>query len=107
MRVPRFLSLSCALAAAISPVVMLTSVTPAAASTKTYVALGDSYTSGPLILPLAPGAPLDCLQSAINYPHLTAGLLNLSLHDVSCGGATVGDMTTAQSPDQPPQFNAL
>jgi hypothetical protein len=72
-----------------------------------YVALGDSYTSGPGILPPAAGAPADCTQSARNYPHLVAEALGRSLTDVSCGGATVQNMTTAQYPDQPPQFNAL
>lgn len=72
-----------------------------------YVSLGDSYVSGPLILPPALGAPLDCLQSARNYPHLTAAALGLSLHDVSCSGATTSDFTEAQYSDQPPQFNAL
>jgi hypothetical protein len=43
-----------------------------------YVALGDSYTSGPLISPAAT-APALCLQSAANYPHLTAAALGLSL----------------------------
>lgn len=73
-----------------------------------YVSLGDSYTSGPFILPPAPGAPLDCLQSARDYPHLTATALGLSLTDVSCSGATTENLTTtAQYPDQPRQFNAL
>jgi hypothetical protein len=72
-----------------------------------YVSLGDSYVSGPLILPPALGAPLDCLQSARNYSHLTAAALGLTLHDVSCSGATTSDFTTAQYSDQPPQFNAL
>ncbi len=81
---------------------------PATASaSQSYVALGDSYTSAPGVLPIAPGAPLECGQSAVNYPHLTAQALALSLHDVSCGGATVQNMTTAQYPNQPPQFNAL
>ncbi len=81
---------------------------PALAQASTsYVSLGDSYVSGPFILPPAPGAPLDCLQSARNYPHLTAAALGLALHDVSCGGATTSNFTTAQYPDQPPQFNAL
>jgi hypothetical protein len=94
-------------AAAAVTVVMLTLATPATAGTTGYVALGDSYTSGPLILPLAPGAPLECGQSAINYPHLAAAALGLSLDDVSCGGATVSNMTTAQYPGVPPQFDAL
>lgn len=78
-----------------------------AAGAPSYVSLGDSYVSGPLILPPAPGAPLDCLQSARDYPHLTAAALTLTLHDVSCSGATTADFTTAQFSDQPPQFNAL
>jgi hypothetical protein len=60
-----------------------------------------------LVLPLAPGAPLDCLQSLRNYPHLTAAAFGFSLRDRSCSAATTADMTTAQSLDQPPQFNAL
>jgi len=78
-----------------------------AQATTSYVSLGDSYVSGPAILPPAFGAPLDCTQSARNYPHLTAAALGLALHDVSCGGATTADFTEAQYPDQPPQFNAL
>jgi hypothetical protein len=88
--------------------IVLAAVPPAAAATTAgYVALGDSYTSGPLILPLAPGAPLECGQSAVNYPHLTATALGLSLTDVSCGGATVSNMTTSQYPGLAPQFDAL
>jgi hypothetical protein len=80
---------------------------PASADAQSYVAVGDSYVSGPLILPPARGAPLDCTQSARNYPHLTATALGLSLKDVSCGGATTANFTEAQYPDQPPQFDAL
>jgi hypothetical protein len=77
------------------------------AASPSYVSLGDSYVSGPLIVPPAFGAPLDCLQSARNYPHLTAATLGLALKDVSCSGADTSDFTTAQYSDQPPQFNAL
>src|ERR1039458_706939 len=72
-----------------------------------YVAMGDSYTAGPGILPVSPTAPADCAQSAVNYPHLDAFFLGLSLTDVSCSGAKTEDFTVAQYPDQPPQFNAL
>ena len=72
-----------------------------------YVAMGDSYTSGPGITPYAEGAPADCGQSSLNYPHLVAAALNLSLTDVSCGGARTENFTVAQYPDQPPQFDAL
>jgi hypothetical protein len=79
-----------------------------AGASPSYVSLGDSYTSGPFILPPALGAPLDCLQSARDYPHLAAAALSLSLRDVSCSGATTENLTTtAQYPDQPPQFTAL
>lgn len=79
-----------------------------ASALPSYVSLGDSYTAGPFILPPAPGAPLDCAQSARDYPHLTAAALSLSLHDVSCSGATTENVTSsAQYPDQPPQVDAL
>lgn len=107
MRLSPWIRLSCAVTAVATPLIMFTTATPAGASGNGYVALGDSYTSGPLIVPPAPGAPAECLQSAVNYPHLTAGVLGLALTDVSCGGATVGDMTSSQYPGVPPQFNAL
>ena len=76
----------------------------------TYVALGDSYTSGPII-PF-PIPPYGCLKSDHNYPHLAAPSIALpKFVDISCGGATTDDMTNPQdvSPDgpNPPQFSAL
>jgi hypothetical protein len=50
---------------------------PSLATATSYVSLGDSYTSGPLILPPASGAPLECLQSARDYSHQTASALGL------------------------------
>ena len=79
----------------------------ATASSLNYVALGDSYTSGDGISPASPTAPVDCAQSANDYPHLTAKAEGWNLADVSCAGANSGDMTSAQYPDQPPQFHAL
>jgi hypothetical protein len=79
----------------------------AGAAGASYVAMGDSYTSGPGITPVSPTAPAECGQSAVNYPHLVAAALNLSLTDVSCGGAKTENFTVAQYPDQPPQFDAL
>jgi GDSL-like Lipase/Acylhydrolase family len=72
-----------------------------------YVSLGDSYTSGPGIMPVAPTAPANCGQSEINYPHLVAAALKLSLTDVSCGGATTSDETESQFEGQAPQDDAL
>lgn len=88
---------------------LLLAVLPAGASAAgaKYVAMGDSYTAGPGITPYAEGAPADCGQSSLNYPHLVASALNLSLTDVSCGGAKTENFTVAQFPDQPPQFDAL
>jgi len=79
----------------------------ASATGASYAALGDSYTSAFGVMPLAPTAPPECGQSTLNYPHLTAAALNLSLTDVSCGGAKTENFTVAQYPNQPPQFDAL
>jgi hypothetical protein len=79
----------------------------ASAAAPQYAALGDSYTSAPGILPLAPGAPPQCGQSARNYPHLIAAALKLSLTDASCAGAKTENFTNSQSPGQGPQFDAL
>jgi lysophospholipase L1-like esterase len=77
-----------------------------------YVALGDSYTSGPSVpSQLGPGttpsAPASCLRSSGNYPSLTARALGLELTDVSCAGATTGDLTGSQGAAVPPQLSAL
>lgn len=81
---------------------------PAAAKPKTYVALGDSYASGPLI-PMQE-EPYGCLRSTNDYAKLLARRLGLELRDVSCSGATTKDMTRAQGVTpgpNPPQFDAL
>jgi lysophospholipase L1-like esterase len=85
---------------------------PAAASAAAgpgYVALGDSYTSGPLI-PEQTGTPAGCLRSNHNYPAFTAAGTGASLTDVSCGGATTADLTSPQlvaGGINPPQLSAL
>ncbi|MGW2523432.1 SGNH/GDSL hydrolase family protein [Streptomyces sp. NPDC001617] len=66
-----------------------------------YVALGDSYTAGPKI-PDQNGRPAGCDRSDRNYPSLVARSLNLGaadFHDVSCSGATIGDLFSAQGTD--------
>jgi len=80
---------------------------PAATTEGTYVALGDSYTAGWGVTPLAPSAPPECGQSAADYPHLVAAALGLSLTDVSCRGADTEDLIVAQSGAQPAQLGAL
>lgn len=78
----------------------------------TYVALGDSYTSGPGIPSrLDPGtvptAPSACLRSSENYPSLAATSLGFALTDASCAGATTGDLTGSQGTGIPPQLSAV
>jgi hypothetical protein len=77
---------------------------------RSYVALGDSYTAGPVI-PVQQTNPAGCLRSDHNYPHLVAPSLSLpAFRDVSCSGATTADMTQPQNVTpgpNPPQFDAL
>jgi lysophospholipase L1-like esterase len=61
-----------------------------------YVALGDSFTSGPLI-PRQHGKPFACLRSDHNYPSLVARALRAGVFaDVSCSAATTVDMFKPQ-----------
>ena len=81
---------------------------PAPAAVANYVALGDSYTSGPLI-PLYE-QPYGCLRSTNNYPKLLAPSIALPVRDPSCAGAETEDMTQTQGVTpgpNPPQFNSL
>jgi lysophospholipase L1-like esterase len=76
-----------------------------------YVALGDSYTAGPLI-PVQHTDPIGCERSTNNYPSRLAAALGIrDFTDVSCSGAKTDNMTAAQSVlllgTNPPQFNAL
>ncbi|MFD6069562.1 MULTISPECIES: SGNH/GDSL hydrolase family protein [Amycolatopsis] len=100
--------------AAVSTVVLLiasaTAATAATRSYRNYVALGDSYTSGPLI-PLPRLDPLFCGKSTQNYPSILASALRVrSFTDISCGGADTTNMTQRQNVtlgSNPPQFSAL
>ena len=88
---------------------LLASATAAdAAAAGRYVALGDSYTSGPLISHQSGGL---CLRSDHNYASLTAAAIGASLDDVSCSGATTVDMTQSQTDlgfaINQPQLNAV
>jgi lysophospholipase L1-like esterase len=73
-----------------------------------YVALGDSYTSGPSIPNVIQGA---CFRSDNNYPHQVAAALdNTLLIDASCAGAATPGMTDEQSTgvsEEAPQLDAL
>jgi lysophospholipase L1-like esterase len=85
---------------------MLVLAAPAAADE--YVALGDSFTAGPLI-PLQI-QPFGCLKSNNNFAHLASRELGLPLKDPSCSGAETEDMTNPQGVTpgpNPPQFDSL
>ncbi len=77
-----------------------------------YVALGDSYTSAPLV-PNQHGEPIDCGRSDHNYPSLVAQEFKVGeFVDVSCGSAQTKHMTEPQTDlplggTNPPQFNGL
>lgn len=69
-----------------------------------YVALGDSYTSGPAI-PTQVDA--NCARSDRNYPSLVAAAMRYAAFtDVSCGGATTAQMWQAQGTNGP-QLDAV
>lgn len=77
----------------------------------TYVALGDSYTAGPLI-PDQSTKPLGCLRSSKDYPSIAFTRIKAAKFvDVSCSGATTSDFFAAQDvtpgPANPPQLDAL
>lgn len=88
--------------------------TPAAAKSPVgpYVALGDSYTAAPDV-PNPTGTPAGCHRSTHDYPALVAQSLKLTgrqVHDVSCDGARISDLTAAQPTDNgtnPAQLAAL
>ncbi|MEU3660275.1 SGNH/GDSL hydrolase family protein [Streptomyces sp. NPDC032940] len=71
-----------------------------------YVALGDSYASAPLVRPADPADPA-CLRSLADYPRVAAEALHATLTDVSCSGAAVGHLSTAQHRGTAPQYDAL
>ncbi|QFZ18930.1 SGNH/GDSL hydrolase family protein [Saccharothrix syringae] len=99
------IALTCLVALPGSPV--------AAADAPSYVALGDSAASGPLIP--TPTGPLACGRSTHNYAHGLAARLGASLTDVTCSGASSRHLTEPQqlslldlpAGTAPPQFDAL
>ncbi|MCW0215338.1 MAG: SGNH/GDSL hydrolase family protein [Pseudonocardia sp.] len=99
-----------ALAALVTAAVAPASATAEITGPDRYVALGDSYTAGPLI-PVQAGQPAGCLRSTANYPTLVAKSLQAATFvDVSCSGATTKDLAAPQSVtlgQNPAQFDAL
>ncbi|SFF81843.1 GDSL-like Lipase/Acylhydrolase family protein [Actinacidiphila alni] len=68
-----------------------------------YVALGDSYASGPGIPEQTDAA---CARSDHNYPSVLAAATSWRLTDVSCTRATTAALAGPQD-SLPPQFDAL
>lgn len=85
---------------------------PAATPRQVYVALGDSYSAGPLIPPQTD--PVTCLRSGNDYPGLVSRQLGVAVfRDVTCSSATTADFSHSQpanvpgGPPAPPQYRAL
>jgi len=71
-----------------------------------YVAMGDSYTSGPGVATVRPGTGT-CTRSDHNYPSLVAAAIApTSFKDVSCSGGTTAGITGSEF-GQPPQLDAI
>ncbi|WP_017603806.1 SGNH/GDSL hydrolase family protein [Nocardiopsis alkaliphila] len=71
-----------------------------------YVAIGDSFTAGPMVRAKMP--LLGCMQSSVNYPKRLAEELGIEqITDVSCSGAVMNDLYEKQFSDTDPQLDAL
>lgn len=77
----------------------------------TYVALGDSYSSGESVQPFLPGTgttPQACDRSKWAYPRILSKYLPYHLDFVACSGATTADvLSKGRFPGQPAQFYSL
>lgn len=61
-----------------------------------YVALGDSYSAGPLVTTVR-SDPSGCVRSTDNYPAFLAGWLDVETYtDVTCSAADTRDLTGRQ-----------
>ena len=74
---------------------------------RTYVSLGDSFTSG---AGLPQTTSLVCQRSQLAYPALVAKKLDARLDDASCGGAATTNVIAPQvigAESVPPQLDAV
>lgn len=104
------LALTVALGATVATGVGAVDASASVAPGGVYVALGDSYTAGPLIMPMTD--TFTCARSALNYPSLLALKIKPAVfRDVSCSSATTQDFSSPQpgvvSGTNPPQYNAI
>lgn len=100
-------NLSGLVAAAVVFGVLALGTAPAQAAPVNYVALGDSYSAASGVLPPDPAAPLLCLRSTRNYPHVIAKTTGAKLNDVTCGAAETSHYFEPQYPGVKPQLDAL
>lgn len=92
------------LAAALLAAPLLVVPPSGAEGTESYIALGDSFVSGPGILPQRPGG---CSRSTKNFPSLVAaGLGATAFTDASCSGAKLEHLWAAQGTN-PPQLDQI
>jgi lysophospholipase L1-like esterase len=81
----------------------------AAPAPQVYVAMGDSFAAGPLIVPQSD--LLTCIRSSANYAGLLAKKIGATLHDVTCSGATTTHFANPQkgafTGTAAPQYDAL
>ncbi|WP_156754781.1 SGNH/GDSL hydrolase family protein [Actinokineospora pegani] len=103
----RLIAIAAAAVAAAGSIAVSSIGSANAADPINYVAIGDSYSAGSGISPSAPGSPMQCLRSALNYPNVIAEQTGAALTDVTCGGATTAHFTSAQYPGLKPQVDAL
>lgn len=80
--------------------------TPALPAGARYVNMGSSFAAGSGSGLSPAGATARCHQSTVNYARLLAARLQLSLSDVSCGGATSAHILNAWN-ELPPQIDAV
>jgi lysophospholipase L1-like esterase len=104
---PTWIQRTTAAAAAAICALALAAPIATAATPLRYVALGDSYSAASGVLPPDLSAPLQCLRSVRNYPHVIAAATGAQLRDVTCGAAETGDYFEPQYPGVAPQLDAL
>lgn len=71
------------------------------------VNLGDSYSAGTGVSPLAAGSPFLCQRSSRNFAQILTERQHYRLTDVSCAGADTADLANAQYDGVPAQFDAV
>lgn len=102
------------LTAAVTTALTLTAVSTttagAAGAPQVYVAMGDSFSAGSVVLPLSD--PFVCARSSANYAGLLAQQIKpAAFRDVTCGSATTAHFSTVQPGNvygsAAPQYDAL